>query len=74
LLSEFRYLTAPAATLHRVWAAYGVKSRAQAGDDRVDHTLYTLLLDRQLEARVLYDATATPAAVAHDLDILLRRS
>jgi hypothetical protein len=24
--------------------------------------------------RVLYDATATPAAVAHDLDILLRRS
>jgi hypothetical protein len=32
------------------------------------------LLDRQLEARVLYDATATPAAVAHDLDILLRRS
>ncbi len=73
LLPEFRYLTGSAATLHKVWAAYGVKSRAQAGDALVDHTLFTLLLDSTLKARVLYDATAAPGAVAHDVGILLRR-
>jgi cytochrome oxidase Cu insertion factor (SCO1/SenC/PrrC family) len=37
----------------------------------VDHTLYTVLADRSGNARVLYDATAKPAAVAHDLRLLL---
>jgi protein SCO1/2 len=72
LLPEFRYLTGSAATLRKVWAAYGVKSLAQAGGDRVDHTLYTLLLDTTLKARVIYDATATPTAISHDVRILLR--
>jgi protein SCO1/2 len=71
LLPEFRYLTGTAATLHRIWAAYGVKSLAQAGSGRVDHTLYTLLLDRSLAGRVLYDSTATPASITHDVKLLL---
>ena len=72
LLPQFHYLTGPAPTLQAIWAAYGVKSRAQAGDDRVDHTLYTLMLDRTQKARVLDDATATPTNITHDLRILLK--
>jgi protein SCO1/2 len=72
LLPEFRYLTGSAATLRRIWAAYGVKSLRQAGESRVDHTLYTLLLDKNLKTRVLYDSTATPTAISHDVRLLLR--
>ena len=72
LLPQFHYLTGPRSTLHAIWAAYGVKSRAQAGDNRVDHTLYTLMLDRSQKARVLDDATATPTTITHDLRILLK--
>ena len=70
LLPEFRYLTGPAAALRRIWAEYGVASLARSGD-RVDHTLYTLLLDRSLRGRVLFDSTASSAAVAHDVRLLL---
>jgi protein SCO1/2 len=71
LVPEFRYLTGPRATLRRLWAAYGVRSLKQAGGDRVDHTLYTLLLDKSLRGRVLYDSTATASDVAHDIRLLL---
>jgi protein SCO1/2 len=71
LLPEFRYLTGPPATLRRLWAAYGVSSLKQAGGDRVDHTLYTLLLDRSLRGRVLYDSTASVADIDHDIRLLL---
>jgi protein SCO1/2 len=71
LLPEFRYLTGRPATLRRVWAAYGVRSLKQAGGDRVDHTLYTLLLDRSLRGRVLYDSTATVPDIDHDVRLLL---
>ena len=71
LLPQFRYLTGPEATLRVIWNRYGVKSLRQAGGDRVDHTLYTLLLDRSLKARVLYDSTAMPAAITHDVGLLL---
>ena len=74
LLRQFHYLTGTRAELQSIWAAYGVKSRAQAGGDRVDHTLYTLLLDRALKGRVLYDSTATPTAITHDIRILLQPS
>ena len=37
----------------------------------IDHTLYTVLADGRGRARVLYDATATPAQVAHDVRLLL---
>jgi protein SCO1 len=73
LLAQFHYLTGPATTLRAIWAEYGVKSLAQAGGDRVDHTLYTLLLDRSLKGRVLYDATATATAITHDVRLLLPR-
>jgi protein SCO1/2 len=71
LLPEFRYLTGPRATLRGLWAAYGVRSLKQAGRDRVDHTLYTLLLDRSLRGRVLYDSTATASDIEHDIRLLL---
>jgi protein SCO1/2 len=71
LLPQFRYLTGPTAMLKTLWARYGVRSLKQAGGDRVDHTLYTLLLDRTLRGRVLYDATATAAAIIHDTRLLL---
>jgi protein SCO1/2 len=74
LVSEFRYLTGPRATLRRLWAAYGVRSLKQAGGDRVDHTLYTLLLDRSLRGRVLYDSTATVSDIEHDVRLLLAPS
>lgn len=71
LLPQFRYLTGPPATLKLLWARYGVRSLKQAGGDRVDHTLYTLLLDRALHGRVLFDATATTTAITHDTRLLL---
>jgi protein SCO1/2 len=71
LLPEFRYLNGPPSTLRRVWAAYGVRSLKQAGGDRVDHTLYTLLLDRSLRGRVVYDSTATVPDIDHDIRLLL---
>jgi protein SCO1/2 len=67
---QFHYLTGSRATLRRVWTEYLVKSSA-AGGGLVDHTLYTLLLDRSLKGRVLYDSTAKVSAIAHDLRILL---
>jgi protein SCO1 len=73
LLPQFHYLTGSATTLRAIWAEYGVKSLAQVGSDRVDHTLYTLLLDRSLRGRVLYDATATATAITHDVRLLLPR-
>jgi protein SCO1 len=69
-LPQFRYLVGPAPALRALWAAYGVKSLAQAGD-RVDHTLYTLLIDRSSKGRVLYDSTATAPEIAHDVRLLL---
>lgn len=71
LLPQFRYLTGSAAVLKTVWSHYNVQSLKQAGGDRVDHTLYTLLLDRSLRGRVLYDATATTTAIIHDTRLLL---
>ncbi|HZQ03399.1 MAG TPA: SCO family protein [Gaiellaceae bacterium] len=70
LLPQFHYLTAPAARLGRVWRAYGVSAVRKGGND-VDHTLYTMLIDRSGTARVLFDATATPRAVEHDVRQLL---
>lgn len=72
LRPEFRYLTGTRRLLAPIWQAYGVTSTAQGGD-HVDHTLYTLLIDRAGRGRVLYDSTATSRNIAHDLRILLAR-
>jgi protein SCO1/2 len=69
LLPEFHYLRGSAAQLEPVWHAYNVTSiRRKAGD--VDHTLYTLLIDRRGRGRVLYDATALPREIVHDLRLV----
>lgn len=71
LLPEFHYLTGPRSTLVPVWRAYDVKAVRNGKDGGVDHTLYTMLIDRGGTARVLYDATARPAAITHDVRQLL---
>jgi protein SCO1/2 len=70
LLPQFRYLTGRRATLARVWRKYNVAVVRRGADD-VDHTLYTLLVDRSGTARVLFDTKATPTAVVHDVRQLL---
>jgi protein SCO1/2 len=67
---EFHYLTASRRVLTPLWQKYDVKSVNIGGEDP-DHTLYVLLLDRTGKTRVLFDATARPAAMAHDLRLLL---
>jgi protein SCO1 len=70
LRPEFHYLTGAKATLERVWRQYNVTPLRPGGPDP-DHTLYVLLLDRGGKSRVLFDALAKPAAMAHDLAVLL---
>jgi len=71
LVPEFHYLVGTKAQLMPIWRTYSVTSVAAAKGSDIDHTLYTVLADRSGKARVLYDATAQPAAVAHDLRLLL---
>jgi protein SCO1 len=68
--SEFHYLTGSRQVLAPLWQKYDVKSVSIGGGDP-DHTLYVLMLDRTGKTRVLFDATAKPAAMAHDLRLLL---
>jgi protein SCO1 len=70
LVSEFHYLIGSQAQLEPIWRVYGVTPVKRAKND-LDHTLYTVLADGSGKARVLYDATATPTSVAHDLRLLL---
>jgi protein SCO1 len=67
---QFHYLTASRKTLKPIWRAYNVTSVKVGGADP-DHTLYVLLLDRGGKSRVLFDAQALPAAMAHDIRLLL---
>jgi protein SCO1/2 len=67
---EFHYLTASRRVLAPLWRKYDVTSVKVGGEDP-DHTLYVLLLDRAGKTRVLFDATATATAIAHDLRLLL---
>jgi protein SCO1/2 len=66
---QFHYLTAPRKVLSPIWRSYNVTSVKVGGADP-DHTLYVLLLDRGGKSRVLFDAQAQPAAIAHDLRLL----
>ena len=74
LRRQFHYLTGSPPALRRIWSAYQVKAVRQGKDAGVDHTLYTLGIDRQGVARVVFDATAQPGVIAHDLGLLLRVS
>jgi protein SCO1 len=68
--TQFHYLTGTLKTLKPIWRAYKVAA-VPDGEERVDHTLYTLLIDPSGKARVLFDAQARPAAVAHDVRLVL---
>ena len=70
LVPQFHYLIGSKTQLAPIWKAYSVTSVRRAKGD-IDHTLYTVLADGSGKARVLYDATATPVDVAHDLRLLL---
>jgi protein SCO1/2 len=67
---QFHYLTGPASALSRVWRLYQVTVLRQ-GSPNPDHTLYTLVLDRDGMTRVLFDSLAKPASIAHDVGLLL---
>jgi protein SCO1/2 len=67
---QFHYLTGPLPTLGKIWRQYDITT-LKLGTPRPDHTFYVLLLDRTGKTRVLFDATAQPAAMAHDLRLLL---
>jgi protein SCO1 len=67
--SQFRYLTGSRRALARIWRLYNVTPVSRGVDP--DHTLYVLLLDRRGRTRVLFDALARPAAIAHDLRVLV---
>jgi protein SCO1/2 len=67
---QFHYLTGPLPTLGKIWRQYDITT-LKLGTPKPDHTFYVLLLDRTGKTRVLFDATAQPAAMAHDLRLLL---
>jgi len=70
LRTQFHYLTGSTKALERVWRLYNVSAVRKGGPD-VDHTLYTLVLDRNGKTRVLFDSLAKPATMAHDVGLLL---
>lgn len=73
LPAQFHYLTGSKTALERIWRLYDVTPVRPRGPDP-DHTLYILLLDRSGKTRVLFDALGKPAAMAHDLGVLLGSS
>jgi protein SCO1/2 len=70
LLPQFHYLTGSRPALANVWHAYHVGA-SKSGPGVLDHSAYTLLVDRGGDARLLYAADAGPAAVLADLRQLL---
>lgn len=70
LRPQFHYLTGSRTALVRIWRAYHVTAVRHPGDD-VDHTLYTLVVDRSGKGRVLFDSRASALALAHDIRLLL---
>jgi protein SCO1 len=70
LLPEFHYLIGTRRELERVWTEYGVMAVAR-DPELVDHSAYTLLVDREGRGRVVFDAAARPREIAHDVRLLL---
>jgi protein SCO1/2 len=70
LLPEFHFLIGSPAELMAVWKDYGVAAVAR-DPELVDHTAYTMLVDRSGEGRVIYDAKVKPKDVVHDVRLLL---
>lgn len=70
LLPEFHYLTGTRDELMQVWNDYDVAAVAR-DPELVDHTAYTMLVDRSGGGRVIYDASVKAKDVVHDVDELL---
>jgi len=70
LLPEFHYLTGTRAELMQVWKDYDVAAVAR-DPELVDHTAYTMLVDRSGGGRVIYDASVKAKDVVHDVNELL---
>ena len=70
LLPEFHYLTGTRDELMQVWKDYDVAAVAR-DPELVDHTAYTMLVDRSGGGRVIYDASVKAKDVVHDVDELL---
>jgi len=70
LLPEFHYLIGSRDELIKVWKEYDVAAVA-SDPELVDHTAYTMLVDRSGEGRVIYDASVKAKDVVHDVDELL---
>jgi protein SCO1/2 len=70
LLPEFHYLIGSRQELTKVWKDYDVAAVA-SDPELVDHTAYTMLVDRSGEGRVIYDASVKAKDVVHDVDALL---
>ncbi len=69
LPSEFHFLIGSRPELRRVWRAYHIAA-GQGPENTVNHSAYTLLIDRDGNQRVLYDAQVRPGAVVHDVRAL----
>ena len=70
LLPEFHYLIGTRDELTEVWKDYDVAAVA-SDPELVDHSAYTMLVDRSGEGRVIYDAGVKAKDVVHDVDELL---
>jgi len=71
LVASFHYLTGKPSALQRIWMAYHTSTTAPQISGRVNHSLYTLLVDQRGRGRVLYDSTAESSTIAHDVKLLL---
>lgn len=70
LLPEFHYLIGTREDLEPIWRSYGVSAVAR-DPELVDHSAYTLLVDRRGLGRAIFDATARSKDVTHDVRLLL---
>ena len=70
LVPEFHYVIGSRTELLAVWKAWGVAAIA-SDPELVDHTAYTMLVDRSGKGRVIYDAHIQSKQVVHDVRVLL---
>ena len=66
---QFRYLRGTRAQLAKVWRAYHIAAQSSP-ENTVNHSAYTLLVDRNGDERALYDAQVKVGDVLHDLHAL----
>jgi protein SCO1/2 len=70
LLPEFHYLIGSRTELTEVWKRYGVAAVA-SDPELVDHTAYTMLVDKAGQGRVIYDSQVKAKDVVRDVRALL---